>query len=256
MKFYEMIKTNGRYKKDNLPNMEVLVPPQPLNHENHPDTKTEMKLSVDDKDELVNEIISKISGMNINQPKEITLSEEDKNDILDKISSEISGLEERLNGISSEITGLQESLKESQTTGDAGDTASYTPNIDIANIIKNSEPQEVPPEYENTELNDDQIAEVLNTMLAFQDKYFSATPLNSVLVEKFVWNIPNDIFDAHVYVKDHCLPDAMDPIYWFYLFCMKNPQEAMGKFIVQAINSMSDTDFEEISQDADEYDEM
>ena len=77
MKFYEMIKTNGRYKKDNLPNMEVQVPPQPLNHENHPDTKTEMKLSVDDKDELVNEIISKISGMNINQPIEITLSEED-----------------------------------------------------------------------------------------------------------------------------------------------------------------------------------
>lgn len=242
MKFYEMIKTNGRYKKDNLPNMEVQVPPQPLNHENHPDTNTEMKLSVDDKDELVNEIISKLSGMNINQPKEITLSEEDKNDILNKISSEISGLEER--------------LKESQTTGDAGDIASYTPNIDIANIIKNSEPQEAPPEYENTELDDDQIAEVLNTMLKYQDEYFSATPLNSELIQPFVWNIPKDIFNAHAYVKDHELPDAMDPIYWFYLFCMKNPQEAMGKFIVQAINSMSDTDFEEISQDADEYDEM
>ncbi len=239
MKFYEMIKTNGRYEKDKLPNAVVQAPPQPLNHENHPDTNTEMKLSVDDKDELVNEIISKLSGMNISQPKEISLSEEDKNDILNKIS----GLEERLNKISSDISDLEESLKEGH-------------NTDIANIIKNSEPQEVPPEYENTELNDDQIAEVLNTMLAFQDKYFSATPLNSVLVEKFVWNIPNDIFDAHVYVKDHCLPDAMDPIYWFYLFCMKNPQEAMGKFIVQAINSMSDTDFEEISQNADEYDEM
>ena len=224
-----MIKTNGRYGKDVLPDVVVQAPPQPLNHESHPDTNTEMKLSVDDKDELVNEIISKLSGMNINQPKEICLSEEDKNDILNKISSEISGLEER--------------MKESQ-------------NVDITNIIKNSEPQEAPPEYENTELNDDQIAEVLNTMLAFQDKYFSATPLNSELVEKFVWNIPNDIFNAHVYVKDHCLPDAMDPIYWFYLFCMKNPQEAMGKFIVQAINSMSDKDFEEISQNADEYDEM
>ena len=237
-----MIKTNGRYKKDNLPNMEVQVPPQPLNHENHPDTNIEMKLSVDDKDELVNEIISKISGMNINRPKEINLSEEDKNDIFNKISSEISGLEER--------------LKENQTTGDAGDIASYTPNIDIANIIKNSEPQEAPPEYENTELDDDQIAEVLNTMLKYQDEYFSATPLNSELIQPFVWNIPKDIFNAHAYVKDHELPDAMDPIYWFYLFCMKNPQEAMGKFIVQAINSMSDTDFEEISQDADEYDEM
>lgn len=242
MKFYEMIKTNGRYKKDNVPNVVVQTPPQPLNHENHPDTNTELKLSVDDKDELVNEIISKLSGMNINQPKEISLSEEDKNDILNKISSEISGLEER--------------LKESQTTGDAGDIASYTPNIDIANIIKNSEPQEAPPEYENTELDDDQIAEVLNTMLKYQDEYFSATPLNSELIQPFVWNIPKDIFNAHAYVKDHELPDAMDPIYWFYLFCMKNPQEAMGKFIVQAINSMSDTDFEEISQDADEYDEM
>ena len=223
-----MIKTNGTYKKDNVPNMEVQVPPQPLNHENHPDTNTEMKLSVDDKDELVNEIISKLSGMNINQPKELSLSEEDKNDILNKISSEISGLEER--------------LKENQ-------------NVDIASIIKNSKPQEAPPEYENNELDDDQIAEVLNTMLAFQDKYFSATPLNSELVEKFVWNIPKDIYKMHSHVKDW-LPDAMDPIYWFYLFCMKNPQEAMGKFLVQAINSISDKDFDEISQNADEYDEM
>ena len=241
MKFYEMIKTNGTYKKDNVPNVVVQTPPQPLNHENHPDTNTELKLSVDDKNELVNEIISKLSGMNINQPKELNLSEEDKNDILDKISSEISGLEER--------------LKESQTTRDTGDIASYTPNIDIANIIKNSEPQEAPPEYDNNELDDDQIAEVLNTMLAFQDKYFSATPLNSELVEKFVWNIPKDIYKMHLHVKDW-LPDAMDPIYWFYLFCMKNPQEAMGKFLVQAINSVSDKEFEEISQNADEYDEM
>lgn len=223
-----MIKTNGRYKKDDLPNAEVQAPPQPLNHENHPDTNTELKLSVDDKDELVNEIISKLSGMNINQPKELNLSEEDKNDILDKISSEISGLEER--------------LKESQ-------------NVDIASIIKNSKPQEAPPEYDNNELDDEQIAEVLNTMLAFQDKYFSATPLNSELVEKFVWNIPKDIYKMHLHVKDW-LPDAMDPIYWFYLFCMKNPQEAMGKFLVQAINSVSDKEFEEISQNADEYDEM
>ena len=224
-----MIKTNGTYKKDSVSDTTVQVPSQTLNHGNNPDTKTEMKLSVDDKDELVNEIISKISGMNINQPKEVNLSKEDKNDILDKISSEISGLEER--------------LKENQ-------------NVDIANIIKNSEPQEAPPEYENNELDDDQITEVLNTMLAFQDEYFSATPLNSELVEKFVWNIPKDVYKAHLYVKDHELPDAMDPIYWFYLFCMRNPQEAMGKFLVQAINSMSDTDFEEISQDADEYDEM
>lgn len=243
MKFYEMIKTNGTYKKDNVSNAVVQTPPQTLNHGNNPDAKTEMKLSVDDKDELVNEIISKLSGMNINQPKEVSLSEEDKNDILDKISSEISGLEERLDMISSGVLGLQESLKEGH-------------NTDIANIIKNSEPQEAPPEYENNELDDDQITEVLNTMLAFQDEYFSATPLNSELVEKFVWNIPKDVYKAHLYVKDHELPDAMDPIYWFYLFCMRNPQEAMGKFLVQAINSMSDTDFEEISQDADEYDEM
>ena len=236
-----MIKTNGRYKKDDLPNVVVQTPPQPLNHENHPDTNTELKLSADDKDELVNEIISKISGMNINQPKELNLSEEDKNDILNKISSEISGLEER--------------LKESQTTGDVGDITSYTPNIDIANIIKNSEPQEAPPEYDNNELDDEQIAEVLNTMLAFQDKYFSATPLNSELVEKFVWNIPKDIYKMHSHVKDW-LPDAMDPIYWFYLFCMKNPQEAMGKFLVQAMNSISDDDYEKITENADEYDEM
>lgn len=126
----------------------------------------------------------------------------------------------------------------------------------ILRYLKDFKPQEAPPGFENTELNDDQIAEVLNTMLKYQDTYFSETPLNSELVQAFVWNIPKDIFKTHAYVKDHCLPDVMDPIYWFYMFCMKNPEQAIGKFIAEAINSTSEEDFDEVTKCADEYDEM
>ena len=37
---------------------------------------------------------------------------------------------------------------------------------------------------------------------------------------------------------------------------MKNPTEAMGKYIAEAINAMEDEDYETITNYADEYDEM
>lgn len=127
---------------------------------------------------------------------------------------------------------------------------------EIKSLLENYKPQEAPPDFENTQLNDNQIQKVLDTMLIYQDKYFEATPLNVELIQPFVWNIPKEIFKTHQYVKDHCLPDMMDPIFWFYMFCMKNPEQAMGKYIVQAINSMTDEEFDEISENADEYDSM
>lgn len=127
---------------------------------------------------------------------------------------------------------------------------------DIQSLLKNFPPEEAPPGFENTELNDNEIQEVLSTLLNYQEKYFGATPLNGELVQAFVWNIPKAIYAAHKEAVDRCKPDMMDPIYWFYLFCMANPVEAMGKYLVQAINSMDDDEFDKISDYADEYDEM
>lgn len=224
-----MIKTNKSFS--HVPKNDVApIPHQPLTHENNTtDTRTEFHLSDDYKNEIKKLITENISAMYIDKP--IVLSEVDKKDILNKISDEFKA--------------LKESIKEDQ-------------KANLSDIIKSSEPQEAPSEFNNTELNDDEITDVLNTMLEYQDKYFSATPLNGELVQSFVWNIPKEIYKTHLYVKHRWLPDGMDPIYWFYMFCMKNPEQAIGKYIVEAINSIteSDKDLEEISQAADEYDEM
>lgn len=127
---------------------------------------------------------------------------------------------------------------------------------DIQNLFKNYTPEEAPPGLENTELNDNEIQDVLSTLLKYQEQYFSETPLSKELVQAFVWNIPHQIYDAHKDAIDRCKPDMMDPIYWFYLFCMKNPTEAMGKYIAEAINAMEDEDYDTITKYADEYDEM
>lgn len=182
MKFYEIIKTNGKYNSNNT-NVEV---------SESQSVETNTDTTVSNKDEIVNE-----------------------------------------------ISDMHKTL--------------YS---DIQTLLKDYKPMEAPPGYDNTELNDDEIQDVLNTMLEFQDKYFAATPLSGELVQFFVWNIPKDIYKAHTHTKDYCLPDMMDPIYWFYLFCMKNPQEAMGKYLVQAINAMTDDEFDVISNSADEYDDM
>lgn len=113
-----------------------------------------------------------------------------------------------------------------------------------------------PPKYFNeTNLNDDEIAEVMSILMEYHDKYFKEIPLAKSFCEKFVWNLPKHIYDIAIGFKNKNEPDAINPLYWFYLFCMENVESSMGKFIINALNSIPESDCHRIEELANIYDD-
>lgn len=130
-------------------------------------------------------------------------------------------------------------------------------NIDkILQYIKSMSEKDnsAPAGYDYTTLNDDEISNVLSMLIEFEEKYFSDTPLASELEQRFMWNIPKNVYKAAINVKDKGLPDALNPLYWFYILCAEEPADMIGKFIVTAVNSVTDEEYEVIEQHADDYD--
>lgn len=127
---------------------------------------------------------------------------------------------------------------------------------EIMEFIKNGNPNNAPESIEHSQMNDNQAGEIMSTLLKYQDEYFSEVPLSKDLIQPFVWNLPPEVYNAHIDAKDLEYPVVMDPLFWFYIFCMNNPKEAMAKFITLAFNALDNEDAGKIEEMADEYDNM
>ena len=127
---------------------------------------------------------------------------------------------------------------------------------EIVEFIKNGNPNNAPESIEHSQMNDNQAGEIMSTLLKYQDEYFSEVPLSKDLIQPFVWNLPPEVYNAHIDAKDLEYPVVMDPLFWFYIFCMNNPKEAMAKFITLAFNALENEDAGKIEEMADEYDNM
>ena len=111
-----------------------------------------------------------------------------------------------------------------------------------------------PPGFDETILDDEEVNEVLSMLLEFQEKYFKDMPLADTLEQRFVWNLPKSIYKAAMRVKDFQLIDCLNPLYWFYIFCTADPWEMLPKFLITAVNAITDDEFDTIEKMADEYD--
>lgn len=114
---------------------------------------------------------------------------------------------------------------------------------------------EAPVGFEDTSLNDEEIADVLSMLLEFQEKYFSDVPLTDNLSRSFMWNIPKPIYNAAKRMHDIDEPDCLNPIYWFYIMCLADPEYMMAKFLVLATNAISDEEYDRVDKLAEMYDE-
>lgn len=128
---------------------------------------------------------------------------------------------------------------------------------EIMELIKNGHQNATAPDsIEHSQMDDNQAGEIMSTLLQYQDEYFSDVPLSKDLIQPFVWNLPPEIYNAHIDAKVLEYPVVMDPLFWFYIFCMANPKEAMAKYITLAFNALDDSDTAVIEEKADEYDNM
>ncbi len=105
---------------------------------------------------------------------------------------------------------------------------------------------EAPEGFEDTELNSDEILDVVSTLVEYHDKYFQLTPLSEELSKSFVWNLPRSIYEAHKKLRLMDEPDQLDPIYWFYSLCLADPEYMMATWIVSACNAFTDDEYDRI----------
>ena len=106
---------------------------------------------------------------------------------------------------------------------------------------------------EDTNLDDEEINDVLSMLLEFQDKYFTDVPLSRDLCKKFMWNIPKNVYKAAVKARNYGY-DFINPLILFYVFCVDEPDFAIGKFMHILLNAMTDEDYSVIESKASEYD--
>lgn len=95
------------------------------------------------------------------------------------------------------------------------------------NSVVNIAPQNI----ENTVLNDDEIAKVLSYLLYLQKEYFGDIPLSKELCKQFVWNIPKNVYDAFDKSLIREEPDILNPLLFFYIFCVDEPREMIEEYI-------------------------
>lgn len=138
----------------------------------------------------------------------------------------------------------------------ANDDTKVIPSVSMSDIIQTGVATPPPPGFDETSLDDSQISLVVEMLLGFKDKYFSEIPLMDELQKSFVWNIPKDIYDVAERIWVQGRPDCLNPIYWFYMFCIDPSIESIAKFLVVAFNAMKNSDFEEVEQLADRYDDL
>ncbi len=117
-------------------------------------------------------------------------------------------------------------------------------------------PETVDPK---TILSEEEVDNILKMLVQLQENIFSETPISQELVKQFVWNIPREIYDLSMRNYNQKKPPCMNPMYWFYMFCIDfsdlNILEKEGAFAnaVCTATSMPDDEFEMLVDTANTY---
>lgn len=140
--------------------------------------------------------------------------------------------------------------------------------LDVPRILDDT-PLEYRPIEEcvpETNLNDDQIAEVMSYLLKIRDRYFSGEgreiPLAKDLCKNFVWNLPTPVYKAFKDAEDYMHPDIMNPLMLMYIYCVEDPGYYYPRFLAileeemfseeDVLRKAYDENFETIEEDAED----
>lgn len=104
-----------------------------------------------------------------------------------------------------------------------------------------------------TQLNENQVNDILEYMEHLQDQYLSDLPISNDLSKPFVWNIPMTLYEDMCEALNNELPDILNPMFLFYITMLDYPGLAMGKFMKILLNLAYDHQ-NEINMYADQYD--
>lgn len=134
----------------------------------------------------------------------------------------------------------------------------------LMSSLSSATEREMPEQLENSILNDDQAALILEELARIESEYFTEelpdekevklAPLNRSIVTEFLYNVPFEVYKA----INSCVnnrekfPDVLNPAMLLYLLMTKDPFGAIGLWM-QTISTMIDDNREVVDNDAQEY---
>ena len=114
---------------------------------------------------------------------------------------------------------------------------------------------QMPSSLEKAALTDEEVNDILETALRFQNEYFKDIPLSMDLSQPFIYNIPEPILLGIQYMKKHPdVPDILNPMMFMYLLLAKDPFDKIGLYwsrLLELINM--DGNREAIDEDTQAY---
>lgn len=111
--------------------------------------------------------------------------------------------------------------------------------------------QLAPANYEDTNLDDDEIDDIMSTLLSFEETYFKEIPLCRDLDKKFVWNIPKSVYEAHQYANERD-DNVLDPLICIYALLTEDPLYTMGVYM-KTMKDIIDNNESVIDKSCKEY---
>lgn len=119
----------------------------------------------------------------------------------------------------------------------------YRKMIKIYDEKSSNELLNAPKCVEETNLNDDEINEVMSYLLHLSDTVFDGVPLNKNMCKQFVWNIPDRVYNLFRDANIYGLPHILNPINYLYIFCARDPVKAIQYIIQNIANAYLDDEF-------------
>ena len=104
-------------------------------------------------------------------------------------------------------------------------------------------------------LTDTEVSEVLTMLEEFNNKYFQNIPLTERFTANFLWNIPKKVYDAAIKAQVKNKPVYFNPIFWFYIMCLDEPEDMIAPFVYEVIENLNkdDSALNEINKATSEY---
>lgn len=108
----------------------------------------------------------------------------------------------------------------------------------LNDIIVNSNSRN-PKSVSKATLTDVEVSEVLTMLEEYNDLYFKNIPLTERFTANFLWNIPRKVYDAAVKAQVRRKPVYFNPIFWFYIMCLDEPEDMIAPFIYEVIDNLN-----------------
>lgn len=115
--------------------------------------------------------------------------------------------------------------------------------------------QPMPQVLAESTLSDDDVSDMLECLMKFQNEYFADIPLSKDLipVKQFVYNVPKSLITGmRIVQRQPNIPDILNPAILIYPLLVNEPTESIGLFM-QKLADLIDRNREAIDEDALSY---